>query len=304
MPLEFALRPRFNLERPVPRRRAVRRRWLRFALPVAAYWLAIAGVTHAFLRSTAGERVNDDTGVTEPSGAVEASAEVEETPSHVPPAPASDPGPALTAPAPPEPAFEPATLPVATSEDVPAPKLAEAPAPRVTEHARVTPRAPLLPPKEPLTVAQSEPHVAHPVTPPPPLEEPPAPRTEIHAPAATNDSPRDDARAGAMPSCESAAAASNETMDLRGARGGPDLTRDAFAAVLENGAYLNRCEIPARTALEICAAVQDGKVVGVTVASEPRSPSINACVRRVVAGLRFPSNSRLDITRTHFASAR
>jgi hypothetical protein len=304
MPLEFALRPRFNLERPVPRRRAVRRRWLRFALPVAAYWLAIAGVTHAFLRSTAGERVSDDTGVTEPSATVEAIAENEEAPSDVPPAPASEPNAALTLPPPPEPAFEPATLPVSTSEDVPAPKLTEAPAPRVTEPARVAPRAPVLAPKEPLAVARTEPRVPRPLTPPPPLEEPPAPRTEIHAPPATGDSPRDDARAGALPSCESAAAASNETMDLRGARGGPDLTRDAFASVLENGAYLNRCEIPARTALEICAAVQDGKVVGVTVASEPRSPSINACVRRVVAGLRFPQNSRLDITRTHFAAAR
>jgi hypothetical protein len=107
-----------------------------------------------------------------------------------------------------------------------------------------------------------------------------------------------------LPSCESAAASANETIDLRAARGAPDLTRDAFASLLENGAYLVRCAIPARTALEICAAVQDGKVVGVTVTSEPRNPATNACVRRAVATLRFPRSARLDVTRTRFEAAR
>jgi len=107
-----------------------------------------------------------------------------------------------------------------------------------------------------------------------------------------------------VPSCESAAASANQAIDLRGAPGAPDLTRGAFASVLENGAYLGACSIPARTAVEICAAVQDGKVVGVSASTEPRSPAINACVRRAVAALRFPSNARLDITRTRFESAR
>jgi hypothetical protein len=89
-------------------------------------------------------------------------------------------------------------------------------------------------------------------------------------------------------------------MDFRAARGAPDLTRDAFAAVLENGAYLARCAIPARTALEICAAVRDGKVIGVSVRAEPHDSAISACLRGAVAALRFPRSARLDVTRTRF----
>ncbi|HET9933019.1 MAG TPA: hypothetical protein VFQ35_20090, partial [Polyangiaceae bacterium] len=105
-------------------------------------------------------------------------------------------------------------------------------------------------------------------------------------------------------SCEAAAAAANETMEIGARRGAPDITRDAFARVLENGAYLSACAIPPSAALEICAAVQDGKVVGLSVSSEPRSSAVNACVRRAVARLRFPRSTRLDVTRTHFAPAR
>jgi hypothetical protein len=92
-------------------------------------------------------------------------------------------------------------------------------------------------------------------------------------------------------------------MDLRASPGAPDLSRDAFASVLESGGYLARCAIPDRTALDICAAVQNGKVVGVSVTSTPRSATIDACVRHSVAGLRFPQSARLDVTRTHFGAA-
>jgi hypothetical protein len=107
-----------------------------------------------------------------------------------------------------------------------------------------------------------------------------------------------------LPSCESAAASANQSIDLGGGRGGPDLTRDAFARVLENGSYLAGCALPARTALEICAAVQDGKVVGLSVQTEPRDPAMAACVRRAVSALRFPRNPSLDVTRTRFEAQR
>ncbi|HEV8547980.1 MAG TPA: hypothetical protein VGQ57_03110, partial [Polyangiaceae bacterium] len=104
-------------------------------------------------------------------------------------------------------------------------------------------------------------------------------------------------------SCEAAAATANETLDLGGASRAPDLPREVFAAVLNHGAYLARCAVPARTALQICAAVQNGKVVGVSVSSEPHSAAIDACVRRGVAGLRFPSSPHVDVTRTRFDAA-
>jgi hypothetical protein len=72
---------------------------------------------------------------------------------------------------------------------------------------------------------------------------------------------------------------------------------------LENGAYLGACAVPARTALEICAAVQDGKVVGLSVTTAPHDSAIGACVRRAVASLRFPRNAALDVTRTRFEAA-
>ena len=122
---------------------------------------------------------------------------------------------------------------------------------------------------------------------------------------APRDEPQKDAkRSAALPSCEAAAASANETMEIGARRGAPDITRDAFARVLENGAYLTGCAIPSNAALEICAAVQDGKVVGVSVTTAPSNVAINACVRRAVSALRFPRSTRLDVTRTHFAPAR
>jgi hypothetical protein len=55
MPLEFALRPRFDLERP-PRQPKLRRlRIPPLALFMPAYWLAIAGATALLLRNIADE---------------------------------------------------------------------------------------------------------------------------------------------------------------------------------------------------------------------------------------------------------
>jgi len=105
-----------------------------------------------------------------------------------------------------------------------------------------------------------------------------------------------------LPSCESAIAKVNTEWDLTGARGAPDLSRDAYAAVLENGAYLAACDVPAGTALDICAAVQNGRAVGITVLSRPTNPQVSACVKAAVESLSFPSNSRLDATRTHFGA--
>ena len=119
-----------------------------------------------------------------------------------------------------------------------------------------------------------------------------------------DEPPRPEVATTGLQSCESAALSANQNIDLGRGRGAPDLTRDAFAAVLENGAYLSPCAIPAHTALDVCAAVQDGKVVGVTVTTEPRDAAISACVRRAVAGLRFPRNAQLDVTRTRFEPAR
>jgi hypothetical protein len=105
-------------------------------------------------------------------------------------------------------------------------------------------------------------------------------------------------------SCEAAIARNNEQLDIGGARGPADVTREQYAGLLQNGRYLAACSIPDRTVFEICAAVRDGRAVGVTVTSSPASASLNACVRRAVASLKFPQSPRLDVTHTRFDAAR
>lgn len=320
MPLEFALRPRFDLKRPAPRRRL---RWLRLpplALPIAVYWLGAGGVTHALIRWHAAEapgaaahpvRSGSSPGLDlAPSDAPA----IADTRSSVDSWLASDdlarsrdlePAPTQTS----EPAPTPISEPEPTSEPAPAftPTPTE-PAPPAVAALATLPRAAASAPG-PERVAQPAPRRTPAVelerrAAPPLAVEPLRPRDEIAAPAIADEPESAAPPAAGLPSCESAASAANQRIDIGAGRGAPDLTRDAFAAVLENGTYLRRCAIPARTALEICAAVQHGKVAGVSVTTAPHDPAIGACVRRAVASLRFPRNAQLDVTRTRFEPTR
>jgi hypothetical protein len=104
----------------------------------------------------------------------------------------------------------------------------------------------------------------------------------------------------AVTSCEAAIARNNEQLTIGGARGPADITREAYAGILQNGRYLSACSIPDRTVFEICAAVKDGRAVGITVVSSPASSALNACVRNAVGRLKFPQNARMDVTHTRF----
>jgi len=66
-------------------------------------------------------------------------------------------------------------------------------------------------------------------------------------------------------SCEGAAAKYSEECKIGGNNGPPDLTAGAYGAVLNKGGYLNACGVPPSMAVNICAAVQNGRAVGVTV---------------------------------------
>jgi hypothetical protein len=122
-----------------------------------------------------------------------------------------------------------------------------------------------------------------------------------NSPAETTPSEREPApAAGPVVSCEAAVARNNEQITLGGPRAPADITREAYAGILQNGRYLSGCRIPDRSVFEICAAVKDGRAVGITVVSTPASAELNACVRRAVARLQFPSNPKLDVTHTRF----
>lgn len=295
MALEFALRPRFDLKRPARRRRPA---WLRLhplVVPIGAYWLVASGLTYAFIHSASAEVP----GHVEPESVSGDWSNGDAPPSEPPmetPLVAAAPAPEIAQPpsfSPPEP--EPPTEPL-PDEAPPEPVLATVPG---------VVAAPEPPPSRPPPRAVSddlgaltqsfEPRAEVASAPRPEREE--ALEREAVEPA---PSPGDAPRAGSLPSCESAAATANQTIEVGSARGTPDLTRDAFASVLEHGAYLIPCALPPRTSVDICAAVQNGNVVGVTVTTEPRDARINACVRRAVTALRFPRSSGLDVTRTRF----
>lgn len=103
-------------------------------------------------------------------------------------------------------------------------------------------------------------------------------------------------------SCEGAAAKYSEEYRINGNNGPPDLTAGAYGAVLNRGGYLNSCGVPPSMGVNICAAVQNGRAVGVTVTTDPPSPGIASCIAGQVRSLPFPSHPRLDVTRTTFAS--
>ena len=85
-----------------------------------------------------------------------------------------------------------------------------------------------------------------------------------------------------------------------GARAEADLSADDFAAVLNRGTYLEPCAVPSSSKLRICAAVQNGQAVGVTVALEPYAPEVEVCVAKEVRRLAFPVHAKMDVVSVQF----
>lgn len=100
--------------------------------------------------------------------------------------------------------------------------------------------------------------------------------------------------------CDQARDAHPDELSI-GAKGGQsDLHASDFAAVLNNGAYLEPCSLPSSSKLRICAAVQNGQAIGVTVATEPAASDIEICIAKEVRKLAFPSNAKLDVVNVQF----
>jgi hypothetical protein len=299
VPLEFALRPRFRLEERAasPRRRELSP----LVLPVAAYWLGTAALTYKLVYAAPG-------GSALASNAATTTEPVPEPRSPAPLATVEEP--VLSA-------QVPGSLPSLDDETSEAEPARLEPAPVRVATSGASPREPLALPREAVELAL-------PFVPPAPSSVPPrleraaephrwpfeasptAPSRGLSASSAPRNT-RNDASdtGGSLPSCEVVIAGANEEVDLRSSRhDAPDLSRDALAAVLENGAYLTACGVPDRTTLDICVAVQEGKVKGVTVVTRPTDAALATCVRKAVARLRFPYGSRVDITRTRFDAER
>jgi hypothetical protein len=104
-------------------------------------------------------------------------------------------------------------------------------------------------------------------------------------------------------SCEAAQNAYIEEMKI-GQRGQADLTAGQYGAILNGGQYLNSCGVPSSMGVNICAAVQNGHAVGVSVTTTPSNPRIAGCIAGAVRRINFPSHPKLDVTRTTFAPAK
>lgn len=318
MPLEFALRPRIRIAEGFAPPRRSRWRVPKLVLPIAAYWLTAAGITYELIHwhdspsAPAAEQALA-------APAVEPARAWWETPSAPEPA-----APPVQAPVAPEPAA-PSTPLVAIAEE-PAPIAAEA-APSAAElsapppslsaeaensrphrrHSQIEPetppsvareRAPQAAPSEAYVVGSTGALVrAEDIAPLTPDSAPgSAPEPSAPTAALAPDSPD----SGGLPSCEAAAAAAKQDVDFAHRDTTPDLSRDVIARVLDNGVWIARCDIPMSTSIELCVAIQHGKVIGVSVGSHPASAAINRCVKRRALGLRFPYSPRVDVAKTHF----
>jgi hypothetical protein len=207
----------------------------------------------------------------------------------------------------------------------------------VASARRPEPRAPAPPPSAPAAIASAP---ALPSAPEPkPIEFPPAPwevaslpkpkaatplarpiqapapapsasverpsRPPEQAPAAKPAAPARSADARGLPTCEAARERQRQEIDLSRARGpGRDGWQDRAREQLADGSYFTHCALSARTALTLCTAVEQGRVVGVTVTTVPASSRVDACVRNAVAGLRFTASPEIDVFTTYFAPVR
>jgi hypothetical protein len=104
-------------------------------------------------------------------------------------------------------------------------------------------------------------------------------------------------------SCEGAQSRYVEEYKM-GNMGPADLTAGAYGNVLNRGSYLNACGVPNSMSVNVCAAVQNGRAVGVTVSTDPPNQGISSCVAGQIRGLSFPSHPRLDVARTTFAGGK
>lgn len=100
-------------------------------------------------------------------------------------------------------------------------------------------------------------------------------------------------------SCEAAMDAYNEEK-VMGQQGQADITAGQYGRVLNGGGYFSHCGVPLSMTVNICAAVQNGRAVGVTVSTRPNDSKKEACIASAVRGLSFPSHPKLDVTRTRF----
>jgi hypothetical protein len=191
----------------------------------------------------------------------------------------------VAAPQPQPVAPEPAVLEPALAQAAPAESAPAESAPAESAPAESAPE---------LAAAEREPEQASAETAPPAPVLAPEPAPSLEPAAAISV-------ASSGQSCEQAAASAVQSIEIGADPGPPDLAREDYASVLDRGDYFSHCGAPDATRIEICAAVQAGRAIGVTVRTKPGNPGVADCIARAVRSIVFPSHRRLDVVHTTFS---
>jgi hypothetical protein len=102
-------------------------------------------------------------------------------------------------------------------------------------------------------------------------------------------------------SCEKAMDTIGQSMDMRkSGGGGADLTQAQLGVPLNSGQFMAGCGLSSSANADICAAVKQGKPVGVSVSVTPKNNKVAACIDRAARRVRFPASDKLDVVKTHF----
>jgi hypothetical protein len=94
-------------------------------------------------------------------------------------------------------------------------------------------------------------------------------------------------------SCEKAQDENPQQISM-GKSAGPDLTKDALGAPINNANAAAACGLPDSAHAKICVLVKGGKPLGVTVAVDPKNNRVAACMDRRMRGLAFPVSGQPD----------
>lgn len=139
------------------------------------------------------------------------------------------------------------------------------------------------PPSPPVTPANEEPRAARPTM------------SDVAEPARLPGGSSDGV------TCEEARDAHPDEVGI-GAKSsdGPEPPDSQFSEPLAKGTYLDECGVAEQTKVSVCAAVMDGKAVGVTVATSPSDAEKERCVAARIRGIAFPGHPRLRVVRTSF----
>lgn len=101
-------------------------------------------------------------------------------------------------------------------------------------------------------------------------------------------------------SCEKAMDTIGQTIDMgKKGGGGKELSNNEIQGPLNN-LNVNACGLASSAHADICAAIKNGKAVGVTVGVNPTNNKVAACIDRLTRKLAWPSSSKLDVAKTQF----